>query len=491
MWQDIPDTWLLEIFQYLDFQQLVRSSAVCKKWQRVALDESLWRKLVRSRWNIKDTDLAPGKDLWYNEYKRFYFHTPVIESELLTDHTDEVLDVAFSYNGKYIATTSKDCTVKVWELGYPTTLKFNADLKELLDWTLTQYAAFNQTDEYLLVCGVNITGAFYNEFFMGHGVVFDLTQDFCILRVMGMNPPHLFADWADTNICLGGYATNHDYLTINSFKIPEKIKGKKSENARPPDPQQILQNADGNKLCTFYADCNHTMNLLVANVPVNHNELYNSDNTIDKNSNAVTEQENSKYIKYLVFVAGVHDCIILHRLNNVHTTRDFDEANVVRPTSYEVIRRPGQYISGMKLSHDHRYLYFNYRKAVLDPNGKEEDYLSLKEDLEVSVIDLQTKKVIPDVSYTGHKGFSEYPAWYICLDTSDDIVASGSEEAKAYLWDKHYRCLITTLQHSDGVVNGIEFNPKDYECVVTTGDDHTIRIWRSRNRMKTLGKEYK
>jgi hypothetical protein len=38
---------------------------------------------------------------------------------------------------------------------------------------------------------------------------------------MGMNPPHLFADWADTDICLGGYATNHDFLTINAFKVQQ------------------------------------------------------------------------------------------------------------------------------------------------------------------------------------------------------------------------------------------------------------------------------
>ena len=57
IWEDIPDTWLLEIFQYLDFQLLLRCSVVCKKWQRVALDESLWKKLVGCKWNIKSIDI--------------------------------------------------------------------------------------------------------------------------------------------------------------------------------------------------------------------------------------------------------------------------------------------------------------------------------------------------------------------------------------------------------------------------------------------------
>lgn len=490
MWQDIPDTWLLEIFQYLKFQDLVNITAVCKKWQRVALDETLWRKLMRRTYNIKNTELAPGKDSWYSEYKRFYYHTPAIESEVLTDHTDEVLDVAFSHNGKYVCTTSKDCTVKVWEIGFPTKLKYSADLKEMLEWSLTQYAVFNKTDDYLLVCGVNISGPYYSEFFMGHGAIFDMTQDFTIIRVMGMNPPHLFADWADTEVCLGGYATNHDHLTINSFKVPDKRNRRNIETVKTPDPQEILDNTDGNRLCTFYADCNHTMNLMVANVPIKPKPLMPKCD-INRNANSViynSDRNNGDTcIKYLIFVAGVHDCIILHELKNVKTTKDFDEANAVRPFSYDVIRRPGQYISGMKLSHDHRYLYFNFREAVKEEENEEwEDYLHLKENLQVNVIDLQTKQIIPDIVYEGHKGFSEYPAWYICLDTSDDIVASGSEEAKAYLWDKYYRCLITTLQHREGVVNGLEFNPKDCETMVTSGDDQTIRIWRSRNRMKSL-----
>lgn len=70
-----------------------------------------------------------------------------------------------------------------------------------------------------------------------------------------------------------------------------------------------------------------------------------------------------------------------------------------------------------------RYLYFNFRETEPAEEGDEEDYLRLKENLEVNMIDLQTRKVVQGVSYKGHKGFSEYPAWYICLDTSDDIVA--------------------------------------------------------------------
>lgn len=94
------------------------------------------------------------------------------------------------------------------------------------------------------------------------------------------------------------------------------------------------------------------MNLVVADVPMATN--------CDNYSNTVIGKEGcDSYKKYLIFVAGLHDCIILHELKNVQSTVDFHEDNAVRPTSYDVIRRPGQYISGMKLSHDHRLVAMN------------------------------------------------------------------------------------------------------------------------------------
>jgi hypothetical protein len=49
-------------------------------------------------------------------------------------------------------------------------------MEDMFSWSLTQYAAFNKTDKYLLVCGVNINGVYYSEFFMGHAVVFDQSK---------------------------------------------------------------------------------------------------------------------------------------------------------------------------------------------------------------------------------------------------------------------------------------------------------------------------
>lgn len=74
---------------------------------------------------------------------------------------------------------------------------------------------------------------------------------------------------------------------------------------------------------------------------------------------------------------------------------------------------------------------------------------------------------------------------YYCL-----FIFSGSEEALAYVWDRHYQCRLKTLKHVEGVVNGVAFNPADPETMVTVGDDHNIMVWCSKNRLKKISQTH-
>lgn len=71
--------------------------------------------------------------------------------------------------------------------------------------------------------------------------------------------------------------------------------------------------------------------------------------------------------------------------------------------------------------------------------------------------------------------------WFVC---------SGSEDARAYLWDKHYKNNIAVYEHSWGVVNAVGFNPANQEYMVTVSDDNTIKIWRSRSEIRKLGPSF-
>ena len=87
---------------------------VCKSWLCLAFDELLWKDLFHRHWNINRlVTLAPGKQSWVEEYKRLLYHVPTVEIEVVKKHTDEVLHVSFSNNGKMFTTTSKDGFVMV------------------------------------------------------------------------------------------------------------------------------------------------------------------------------------------------------------------------------------------------------------------------------------------------------------------------------------------------------------------------------------------
>ena len=79
----------------------------------MANDETLWRSLLRVRLCEPSCSLAPRKVSWKQEYKRVYYHSPVVHTETLSEHTDEVLHVSFAHGGHLFSTTSKDATLRV------------------------------------------------------------------------------------------------------------------------------------------------------------------------------------------------------------------------------------------------------------------------------------------------------------------------------------------------------------------------------------------
>ena len=87
---------------------------VCWTWCRLASDEFLWRDLVYRHWSIaRSISRSSHCDSWRDEYKRLHDQSPVVESEVIRSHNDEVLHVSFSHDGQLFATTSKDSFIKV------------------------------------------------------------------------------------------------------------------------------------------------------------------------------------------------------------------------------------------------------------------------------------------------------------------------------------------------------------------------------------------
>ncbi|XP_033750037.1 F-box/WD repeat-containing protein 5-like [Pecten maximus] len=583
IWQKSPDSILLDIFSSLKACDLLQAAQTCKDWHRVCQDESLWKGLMQNQWGVKTVCLPPGKESWQAEYRRLHYLAPMHLSETLTDHHDEVLHVSFSHRGDMFSTTSKDATIKVWSVGYPTTIKYSKDFRKLLSWDFTQFSCFNQSDSMLLVSSVK-TRDFIDR--RGFVAILSILHDFHILRVVAMDPSQLFGAWLDDSTFLGGcleisldrFATT---VQIESFEVqPSQLAELLSEGCS----DMCVEEGGGNSLFTF---CSETASLIkfltVANVPVNPiepddlSDLYSDsdsdmeaegldDRSVDENmeDNFGEEAEagcSSSYsgaagvpdscsVDYskcgsacgssakdqtattqnMIFVTGEFAVALHqvgfknlsppisndntktrpHRDSDLSSNSDLDELGceasqeeshmVVNFSNNDIqlrrIRKSDKpdhlidlygHVTGLCLSSDHRYLFLNCRPWIgtvdrTDPWATPD----LSPSIEVRVIDLCTLKDTK-LRYTGHKGFSPCTmCCFVFLDVSEDYVGSGSEDAKGYIWDRHYTTLLSTYQHGEGVVNAIAFCPNNQEYLVTVSDDNTIKIWRSKHLMRGL-----
>ncbi|XP_030853545.1 F-box/WD repeat-containing protein 5 [Strongylocentrotus purpuratus] len=156
---------------------------------------------------------------------------------------------------------------------------------------------------------------------------------------------------------------------------------------------------------------------------------------------------------------------------------DFDKVD-------HVIDLHGQ-ILGLALSPDHRFLCVNCRSWPKDYHVA--DALApppIAQEIEVRMYDLYTLMEVK--RFRGHRAFSPNDECNIIfLSVSDLYVASGAEDRQGYIWDRHYGILLARLPHTD-MVNCVSFNPLDPEMLISASDDHTLKIWYSKNRVEQM-----
>ncbi|KAG8992009.1 hypothetical protein FRB90_001136, partial [Tulasnella sp. 427] len=62
----------------------------------------------------------------------------------------------------------------------------------------------------------------------------------------------------------------------------------------------------------------------------------------------------------------------------------------------------------------------------------------------------------------------------------EDFILSGSEDSSVYIWRKETGTLVEVLSgHGKGNVNAVAWNPKEVGMFASCSDDHTIRIWEA------------
>ncbi|XP_076657416.1 F-box and WD repeat domain containing 5 [Halictus rubicundus] len=566
-WCYIPDSILLNIFQYLTPKELITAGEVCISWHRVSYDGLLWKDLFYQAYEIDPVvGMMPGKTSWFEEFKRLTYHIPFIQTEELFRHNREVLHVSFSHNGEMFATCSRDGCIFVWESQYPVKIKYQYNMKSFR-WESTQFSQFNSSDTLLLVSGAHFAVSGSRRSLPGEIAVFSLTPDFNLRCRVANNPFDILGTWYSEHYLLSGSLHWLDIeLSTSVLWLSKANQELSSENI--PIITQLFRFCNGHRSAvrtimiancltsevqedqtseevedeeaTLHASCELQsstledifMNCIKRNDcfqyinPLQYNQEYNSQQhkeniqSTDIEENNVDEVANSCE-KYLIFTTASQTCVphqvAFKRIKNVefptsiypgrlytlkerrrdrklekererqnsNAVLDFDAIADKFDKVDHVIDLHG-HIVGMRLSPDHRYLYVNIR---LWPKGAiaKMPPSPIAREIDIRVIDLMTLKEVGCMSRVHTAYVNENTECSdIFLDVCDEYVASGAEDEHGYLWDRYYGVSLAKFHHSD-TVNSIAFNPRDPEMLVTTSDDCTVKIWRSRSVVHKLG----
>ncbi|MCJ1224496.1 hypothetical protein MMC12_001141 [Toensbergia leucococca] len=175
-----------------------------------------------------------------------------------------------------------------------------------------------------------------------------------------------------------------------------------------------------------------------------------------------------------------------YRIQDCAISPDGQRLVVISPEKqifvYNYVTREEEYAIQLKtkltcisISHDSRYMLVNMA------------------DNEVQLIDIETAEIVRRFLGQKQGAFVIRSAFG---GADENLVISGSEDSKVYIWHKENGTLIETLEgHSSGCVNAVAWNPADPCMFASGGDDRKVRIWskevepNSRRRINSNGSQ--
>uniref|UniRef100_A0A182J6A0 Uncharacterized protein n=1 Tax=Anopheles atroparvus TaxID=41427 RepID=A0A182J6A0_ANOAO len=200
-WVFLPEPLFNKVFLQLQARDLLNAGQCCKRWYKQSLDDYIWKRYFQAEFNVDPSiPLKRGADSWRAEYRRLTSNVPMVLTDVLTNHSHQVLHVSFSHNGKMFATCSKDGFVILWNSAYPSTIRDSYDMRTL-SWKYTQFSQFNQSDTLLLVSGVHFGSPHSTS---GEIAVFTVQNGFTLKCRVTNRPYDIFGTWFSDQHLLSG-----------------------------------------------------------------------------------------------------------------------------------------------------------------------------------------------------------------------------------------------------------------------------------------------
>ncbi|MGH0182273.1 UNVERIFIED_CONTAM: hypothetical protein FKN15_008871 [Acipenser sinensis] len=173
----LPDSLVLQIFESLEFQDVLSAGLVCRQWLAVSRDEFLWRELFYRYYGVpRAVPRQPAAVSWLGEFQRLFDSIPCVEVCALKEHHDQI-----------------------WNNDLEISLLHSSNMREF-NWGYTQFSQFNADDTLLLVSGVYI-GRHHSS--SGEIAVISL-DDFTLLSRVRNKPYDVFGCWLNESHLISG-----------------------------------------------------------------------------------------------------------------------------------------------------------------------------------------------------------------------------------------------------------------------------------------------
>ena len=130
-WTNLPTDIIYKICQKLPIQDAVNFTSSTKKFhQKYSKDKYLWKKLFyRDMQGRPEITLStPVNNDFRETFKKISYETPRVSTHILRDCSDEVLHVAFSPDGRFLAVCAKDAVFRVYKGVHPYNLLYKNNI---------------------------------------------------------------------------------------------------------------------------------------------------------------------------------------------------------------------------------------------------------------------------------------------------------------------------------------------------------------------------